>query len=139
MKQRLLASPLLPLSLILMLMTTARPRTTFAYAGHCAKSDTIQTELGFICTNPEGLIKDILTIALGIAGGVALLLMILGTGMYVLSTGNPEKVEEAKHILTAAVSGVLLIFFSVFLLKFIGVDLLGIPGLTGSSGGVVTP
>lgn len=101
---------------------------------------TIPTELGPICPEPQGLVGDILRILFGVAGGIALLLMMFGTGMYVLSAGNPEKVEEAQKIITAALSGGLLIFFSIFLLKFIGVDVLGIPGLFGSAtGGVVIP
>lgn len=120
-------------------------KQALAYAGHCAfnpnppNQTVVQTEIGWICTDPEGLVKDILTVILGIAGGVALLLMLFGGGMYVMSSGNPEKTEEAQKILTAAISGALLIFLSIFLLKFIGVNLLSIPGLQGPGGGIQTP
>lgn len=101
---------------------------------------TIPTEIGPICPEPQGLVSDILRILFGFAGGVALLLMIIGTGMYVFSSGSPERVEEAQKMIIAAISGVFLIFFSVFLLKFIGVDILGIPGLTSTgTGRVITP
>lgn len=137
--EKLLKTGLAFFPLLFILTSLIFSRDSFAYFGHCNFNDAIQTEVGFICTNPEGLVKDILTLALGVAGGVALILMLIGGGMYVMSSGNPEKTEEAQKILTAAISGALLIFFSVFLLKFVGVDLLGIPGLGGAGGGIVTP
>lgn len=113
------------------------PYLRISRAFHCTGAAAIQTEIGDLCKDPQGIVIDILFILLGVAGGTALLLMMLGGGMYVFSSGNPEKVEEAKKIITAAVSGVLLIFFSLFLLKFVGIDILGIPGLSSPGGGFI--
>ncbi|MBI2591025.1 MAG: hypothetical protein HYW33_04145 [Candidatus Blackburnbacteria bacterium] len=66
--------------------------------------------------------------ALGISGGVAFLLIIFAGFQIMSSTGNPDKIQGGKELLNAAISGLILIIFSVFLLKLIGVDILGLPG-----------
>jgi len=86
------------------------------------------TGLGCISTNPKDFIKDFLTIALGVAGGIALLLMIYGSFLISTSAGDPKKAEEGKEMITGTIAGLLFIIFSVFLLKLIGVDILQIPG-----------
>ena len=70
----------------------------------------------------------IFTTGLGIAGGIAFLYFLYGSFLILTSAGNPEKIEEAKQIIVSALSGLLLIIFSVFILKVIGVDILRLPG-----------
>jgi hypothetical protein len=45
------------------------------------------------------------------------------------SAGDPKKLQAGKELLTAAISGLLLLIFSVFILRIIGVEILNIPGL----------
>lgn len=66
--------------------------------------------------------------ALGIAGGVAFILMLMAGFQIMTAGGNPEKVQGGRELLNAAISGLVLIVFSIFLLKLIGVDILAIPG-----------
>lgn len=89
----------------------------------------IKTAIG--CINADGtggIIKEIFRLGTGIAGGIAFLLILFGGFQIMTSTGNPEKLNEGKELIASAVTGLLMIIFSVFLLKFIGVDLLCIPG-----------
>ncbi len=83
--------------------------------------------------NPGGKLNDFirsfLGIGTGIGGGIAFLLILFSGFQRITSTGNPEKLHEAKDLMTAAISGLLLIIFSVFLLRLIGVNVLQIPGL----------
>lgn len=74
-------------------------------------------------------IQSFLRIGTGLGGGIAFLLILFSGFQRITSTGNPEKLHEAKDLMTAAISGLLMIIFSVFLLRLIGVDILGIPGL----------
>lgn len=126
-------------TIIVLLSSPLHPAQAVTVHG-CDKNDPnqyIETELGRICTQPDALVKDILEILLYVAGGVTLLLLLIGSGLYMTSSGNPEKTEEAKKILTAAISGSLLIFFSIFLLRLVGIDILGLPGLSKPGGGGV--
>ncbi len=63
-----------------------------------------------------------------VASGVAFLLLVLGAVQILTSSGNPDKVKAGGELITSAISGLLLIILSVFLLKLIGVDILHIPG-----------
>lgn len=72
-------------------------------------------------------IKSFLQLGTGLGGGVAFLLMLYSGFQRITSTGNPEKLHEAKELMTAAISGLLLIIFSIFLLRLIGVDILQLP------------
>lgn len=73
----------------------------------------------------------ILSWALGLAGGIAFLMIIYSGFQIVTSAGDPGKVKSGKELLTAAIGGLLLILFSVFILDLIGVDILQIPGFGG--------
>lgn len=96
----------------------------------CQRSgEKIWTAIGCIPISYTAVIKDVvLGIGVGIAGGVAFLYFLYGAFMILTSTGNAEKLEEAKQIITSALAGLILIIFSIFLLKTIGVDILQLPG-----------
>jgi len=88
--------------------------------------DVVCTALGDIPTEPASLVKWILGWSIAMGGGIAFLLSLWGGVTIILAGGNPEKMNEGKEIITSAVSGLLFILFSVFLLRLIGVDILGI-------------
>jgi len=88
------------------------------------------TGLGCIPTDPGNLAKWILSKAILMGGGIAFLLSLFGGITIILAAGNPEKISQGKEIITSAISGILLIIFSVFLLRLIGVDILQLPGFS---------
>lgn len=90
----------------------------------------IQTAIGCIHTIPKEFVKDFMRLGVGIGGGVAFLLIILGAFRMLTSAGNPQTLKEGQDILTSAVIGLLLVIFATLLLKIIGVDILSIPGFT---------
>ncbi|PIZ02749.1 hypothetical protein COY59_03020, partial [Candidatus Gottesmanbacteria bacterium CG_4_10_14_0_8_um_filter_37_24] len=65
---------------------------------------------------------------IGMVGGIAFLYLIYGFFLILTSGGNAEKIEQAKQIIISALSGLILIIFSVLLLKIIGTDIIRIPG-----------
>jgi len=73
-------------------------------------------------------VQKILTYSMGIGGIIAFLLIVFGGFQIILSAGNPEKIKAGKEIITSAIAGLLLIIFSVFILRLIGYDILKIPG-----------
>lgn len=64
----------------------------------------------------------------GIAGGIALILIVYAGFMIITSTGNPQRVQAGKELLTAAISGLAVLLFGIFILEFIGFNILNIPG-----------
>jgi len=89
----------------------------------------VWTALGCIPTDPLDLVKWIFPYLLGIGGTIAFFMLIIGGFQIMTSGGDPEKVKAGKEQITAAISGLLFIIFSLFILRFIGVDILGLPGL----------
>lgn len=99
--------------------------TTSPFCG----TNGISTQIGCIeAGSTAGFIGQLFTLGTGIAGGIAFLLIIFGGFQILTSAGNPERLNAGKELVGSAISGLLLILFSVFLLKIIGVDILCIPG-----------
>lgn len=86
------------------------------------------TAIGCIPTNAQGIITTIIQLGLGIGGGVTLLLILAGAFRLSVAQGDPKQAEEAKEQITSAVIGLLFIIFSITMLRFIGVQVLNIPG-----------
>lgn len=93
----------------------------------CEDQDAIPTAIGCInVKSPEGFVNSILTLAIGLAGGIAMLLIIFGGIQILTSAGNPDKIQAGKELITSAIAGLILIVFSVFILRIIGVEILDI-------------
>ena len=91
----------------------------------------VETALGCIPTGDlGGFISILLRITTGIAGGVALILIISAGFTIATSTGNPDKLKEGQEQLTSAITGLILVVLAVFLLEVIGAGILEIPGIT---------
>lgn len=88
----------------------------------------IYTAVGCIGADSESIITRLVRIGLGIAGGLALLMILAGAFMFSTSQGEPKRASEAKELITSAVLGLIFIIFSVTLLQFIGVTILQLPG-----------
>lgn len=88
----------------------------------------IETAIGSVCglDNPANFVSWFLKFALGFAGGIAFLLIIIGGFQILTSSGEPEKIKAGKELITSAITGLLLIVFSVFILRIIGVEVLKI-------------
>ena len=87
-----------------------------------------KTALGNLPTDLSGLLTRVFSIALAIAGVVALGLIIASGYRLMISQGNPEQVKGAREQLTAAIVGLLFIIFSLVILQIIGAKILQIPG-----------
>lgn len=96
----------------------------------CA-AESINTAIGCI---PVGNLSDfagfLLKWGVGIGGGVAFLLIVISGFMIMTASGNPERLQAGKELMTSAIMGLIMLIFSVFLLKIIGVDILQLPGIT---------
>ncbi|MBI2617616.1 hypothetical protein HYW55_05785 [Candidatus Gottesmanbacteria bacterium] len=91
----------------------------------------IWTGIGCISTNMNTFLEEyVFRFGPGIAGGIAFLYFLYGCFLILTSAGDPEKIAQGKEIIVSALSGLLLVIFSVFLLRTIGVDILGLPEFT---------
>jgi hypothetical protein len=113
---------------------TNRPGEVCAYANNnascvsCFQSGGSWTAIGCIPTSPAGFIVKFLSLGIGLAGGVAFLLILFGGFQMMTSAGNPEQINAGKELIGSAIAGLILIIFSLFILRFIGYNVLGIPG-----------
>lgn len=96
---------------------------------HTLHTSCVVTPIGNIPTDPGKLVAFLITRAIGLGGGFALLLLMFGGFTYITSRGDSAKTKIAAEIMTAAVSGLLLIVFSVVILRILGRDILGIGNL----------
>ncbi len=97
---------------------------------NCAGGGGILTGIGCVPLNLSNFITDyLLKRLIGLAGIIALLCIIYSAFTLQTSRGNPEKTKKAQELLTSCIMGLMLIIFSVFILKLVGVDILRIPGL----------
>jgi hypothetical protein len=94
----------------------------------CQNGTSCPTALGDLPTALPDLLTKIFSIALSLAGIIALGLIITAGYRLMLSQGNPEQVKGAREQLTAAIIGLLFIIFSLVILQVIGVNILSIPG-----------
>jgi len=93
-------------------------------------SEAINTAIGCIPVgNPQELTSFLLRWAISIGGGVAMMFIIYAGFLIMTSSGNPKQVAAGKELLTAAVTGLLLLIMSAFLLNFIGVEILRLPNI----------
>lgn len=98
-----------------------------AYAGENPCPDgECETAIGTFSSNPQDFVGQVLSIAVGLAGGIAFILMVIGAIRVLTSTGNPQNVNAGRDMIVAALAGLIFIIFSVLILKFIGVNIIGL-------------
>lgn len=98
----------------------------------CSSQNGMWTGLGCLPLDLNMLISGfILTTGIGLGGGFAFLCIIYAAFMMQSSQGNPEKLKKAQEMITSCIMGLMLIIFSVFIMKLIGVNILRIPGFGG--------
>ena len=98
----------------------------------CADGESINTAIGCIPVgNTNAFIGFILRWAIGVGGGIAFLLILYAGFMIMSSSGNPDRLKAGQELMTSAIAGIIMLIFSVFILRVIGVDILKLPGLGG--------
>lgn len=94
--------------------------------------DYAYTAVGCVPTEERGLVFSLVRLMFGVAGGLALLTILAGAFLYTISSGDSAKTKQARELITAAVQGLLFMIFSIFILQFIGGQILNIPGLANT-------
>lgn len=95
----------------------------------CAQKGSILTGVGCIPTNFSAFITDfLLKVGIGFAGLFSLGCIIYSAIMIQVSQGNAEKISQAQDQIKACIFGLLIVMFSILILRIIGVNVIGIPG-----------
>lgn len=95
--------------------------------------ESINTAVGCIpFGDTTGFVGFVLRWAIGIGGGIAFLLILVAGFQIMSSSGDPERLKAGQELLTSAISGLLLLIFSVFILQLVGVQILNIPGFSSN-------
>ena len=98
--------------------------------GGCKSDSEINTAIGCIpFGNQNALISWILRWGFGIGGGIAFILIVIASFQIMTSSGDPNRLKAGQELLTSAIAGLIMLIFSIFILKVIGVDILRLPGL----------
>jgi hypothetical protein len=96
-----------------------------------SSSGRLYTAIGCVSIRDQNtFVNFVLGWSIGIAGGIAFILIVYSAFLIITSGGNPQRLQAGKELLTAAVSGLLLLLFGAYILRLIGVNILNIPGLT---------
>jgi len=106
--------------------------TSKDYGGciNCFSEGGVWSALGCVYINnmKTFIEKNVFGFGLGLGGIAALFCIIYSAFMIQTSQGNTDRVKKAQQLLTSCITGLILIIFSVFILRIIGVNILGIPG-----------
>ncbi len=90
------------------------------------------TAIGCVYSDFSKTIKEVIfPVAIGFAGLISLGCIIFASITMQTSAGDPEKVKKAQELITSCIAGLIVIIFSVFILRVIGVDILRIPEFGG--------
>jgi len=89
------------------------------------------TSIGCMYTDLQKTINEqLFGLLIGIGGISVLGCIIFAAFRMQTSAGNPEQVKAAQDMATSCITGLIIIIFSVFILRVIGVDILRIPFLS---------
>lgn len=83
------------------------------------------TALGNIPTDITSFAGKVLSVAIGIAGGIALILLVTGSIRVLTSSGDQQRLAGGRDTIIAAIAGLLFLIFSVLILKAIGLAIFG--------------
>ena len=98
---------------------------TSAWSGVCvsAKDAEVATIQGLQC-----LLANVLSVALTLIGIAGFIMLLVGSMQYLLSGGNAQHTEKAKHTMTFAIVGLIVGLSSFIILNLVS-TFLGIPSI----------
>ncbi|HTX86908.1 MAG TPA: pilin, partial [Candidatus Nanoarchaeia archaeon] len=90
---------------------------------------------GLGAQDPRVIIDNIIRVALGFLGVIAIALIIYGGYLWMTANGNEERIAAAKKVLISAVIGLLIILSAFGIATFILNSLLRVTGVGSGEGG----
>src|SRR5690606_38416645 len=71
----------------------------------CANQNGVWTAIGCVQTDAQSIIRSLMRLGLGIAGGVALIMILAAGFLFSTSQGDVKRTAEAKDMMSSAVIG----------------------------------
>ena len=65
------------------------------------------------------LIGNILNLLLFAAGALSIIFVLVGAFQYVISTGNPQNIAQAKRTITFAIVGLVIVMMALVIVQFV--------------------
>lgn len=102
-------------------------------------SQGVETALGCVKGDLQSFVNLIFNFALGLAGGLAVLFIIIGGFKVAMSQGDIEALQDGRDLITKAITGLAFILLASTILAIIGIDILGLNSVfqRGSGGSVI--
>lgn len=102
------------------------PASSGPAMANCPGGQGIQTAIGCIPLTEQGIAGFFLKWGLSIGGGLAFILIVVAGYQIISSSGDPRKLQSGKELLTSAITGLVVLVFAAFILRFIGQDFLSL-------------
>lgn len=103
---------------------------SFEKCDDCMKAGHVWTSLGCIkAADPYAFVGQIITWATILGAGLATAIIGFQGLQIVMAGDDPKKVKAAQEAITAAISGLLLIVFSIMLMNILGIKVLDLANL----------
>jgi hypothetical protein len=106
--------------------STPAPSTTTQDSGSAVVSLANPLGSSAAASSPQVLIGRAISAILGLVGSLALLMFIYGGFLWMTSAGNEKNVSKGRDILMWSTIGLIVIFSSYALVKFVLSDFLGV-------------
>ncbi len=95
------------------------------------QTTNIQSTLGLGNTDPRYMIANVVNIALGFMGIVAVMIIMMAGFKLMTTGGNEEEAVAAKRMMSSGVIGLVIVFSSFGLAQFVVNNLYTVTGATG--------
>ena len=92
---------------------------TYTYAISASDLPVIRLLAPEDSVNPSSILTNIINFILEFAAGIAILMIIIGGIMYMVSGGNDDRVGKAKKLITNAVLGLIVIILAGIIVAFV--------------------
>lgn len=92
--------------------------------------DRVRTDFGCMPNDPIGFVQEFYPIGLSFVGAIALICLILGGYMILISKGDPHRVNIGKSYIYYSIAGLLLAIFGYVFIQVVIVDILKVPGFS---------
>jgi len=90
-----------------------------------ALSADLQIPKPFGSSSLQDIVASLINVAFVTAGIVALIYIIIGGYNYITSSGNPEQATQAKSTITYAIIGLIVVFVSFLIVRYV-LDKIGV-------------